>query len=444
CLSYGQVGYWALGEILKEQLGLLDSDAPEAALERLRGREILGLALGLDVAGGVHQLVARDRFQDAWTALLEELTAERPVVLVVEDLHWAEDPLLDVLEHLLATVRGQVLLIGTARPELQDRRPGLRATETIALEPLSGVASEELVAGLLGADPPAELLTVVESAEGNPFFVEEVLASLLDRGVLERSEGRWILHDQAGGLAVPDTVQAVVAARIDLLEPAEKAALQAASLIGRIFWSGPIYELLEGVEPDLRVLEERDFVRRRHGSAIEGEREYAIKHAVTREVAYASIPKAKRARLHAAFAAWLERFGGGRDEQAPLLAHHYAEAARPEDADLAWAGEDDERERLAAEAARWLERAAELALGRYDIDDAIADLHRVLELGPDRAVQARIWKTIGYADALKFDGEAFWTATQRAIELDDGRLAGELYTQLAFQTSIRMGMWKTM
>src|SRR5712692_3969546 len=101
CLSYGQVTYWALGEILKEQIGLLDSDAPEAALERLRGREILGLALGLDVSGGLHPLVARDRFQDAWTALLDELVAERPVALLVEDLHWAEAPLLDVLEHLL-------------------------------------------------------------------------------------------------------------------------------------------------------------------------------------------------------------------------------------------------------------------------------------------------------------------------------------------------------
>src|SRR5439155_22765975 len=129
------------------------------------------------------------------------------------------------------------------------------------------------------------------------------------------------------------------------LEPAEKAALHAASVIGRTFWSGPVYELAGGAAPDLRILEERDFVRQRIGSSIEGEREYVIKHAVTREVAYASIPRARRARLHAAFAAWLERFGEGRDEHAPLLAHHYAEAASPENADLAWAGQPDELER---------------------------------------------------------------------------------------------------
>src|SRR5207237_304846 len=152
------------------------------------------------------------------------------------------------------------------------------------------------------------------------------------------------------------------------------------------------YELLEGLEPDLHVLEERDFVRRRHGSAIEGEREYAIKHAVTREVAYASIPKAKRAHLHAAFAAWLERFGGGRDEHAPLLAHHFAEAARPEDADLAWAGEEAELERLRGQAVEWLRRSADLAVARYDIDEGLAYLARAVELSGDAAQQSEIWR----------------------------------------------------
>ena len=443
CLSYGQIAYWALGEILKEHLGLLDSDGPEAALDRLQEREILGLALGLDVAGGLHPLVARDRFQDAWAALLEELSAERPVALLVEDLHWAEEPLLDVLEHLLKTVRGPLLVIATARPEFQEQRPGFKATETIALDPLPADASEQLLAGLLGADPPADLLPAIAPAEGNPFFVEEVLASLLDRGLLERRNGGWVLHEHAGGLGVPDTVQAVVAARIDLLDAADKAALQAASLIGRIFWSGPVYELLEGLEPDLHVLEERDFIRRRHGSAVEGEREYAIKHAVTREVAYASIPKAKRARLHAAFAAWLERFGGGRDEHAPLLAHHYAEAVRAEDVDLAWPGEGQELERLRGLAAAWLERSVRLALGRGEVDDGLAVLRRALELCPDRASEARIWKTIGFAQALRFDGEGFWTATLKALDLADEDEAGELYSQLAFHTTTRKGMWKS-
>jgi class 3 adenylate cyclase len=446
CLSYGQVTYWALGEILKEQIGLLDSDAPEAALERLRGREILGLALGLDVARGLHPLVARDRFQDAWAVLLEELAAERPVALLVEDLHWAEDPLVEVLEQLLDSVRGPLLVIATARPELLEQRPGFGAradAATIELEPLAAEVSERLLGALLGADPPEELLPVVANAEGNPFFLEEVLGSLIDRGLLERRDEAWELHELPEGFVVPDTVQAVVAARIDLLGQAEKAALQAASLIGRVFWSGPVYELLEGLEPDLRVLEERDFVRRRHGSAIEGEREYAIKHGVTREVAYASIPKARRARLHAAFAAWLERFGGGRDEHAPLLAHHFSEAARPEDADLAWAGSEQELDRLRAQAILWLRRAAELAVGRYDIDEGLLYLHRAVGLYPEAGERAEIWRAIGRANALKFDGPAFWEAMQESLKTcEDPATCGDTYSLLAFHTATRSGMWK--
>ena len=134
--------------------------------------------------------------------------------------------------------------------------------------------------------------------------------------------------------AIPETVQAVLAARIDLLPPGEKAGLQAAAVIGRAFWPGAIRQLLGGVELDFRVLEQRDFIRRRPGSSLEGEREYVFKHALTQEVAYGSLTRRERALLHAEFAAWLEGRGGARDEDASLLAHHYAEAVRPQDAAL--------------------------------------------------------------------------------------------------------------
>src|SRR5262249_41110116 len=160
--------------------------------------------------------------------------------------------------------------------------------------------------------------------------------------------------------------------------------------------------------PDLRQLEERDFVRLRLGSSIEGEREYAFKHAVTREVAYASIPRSRRAHLHAAFADWVERFAGRLDEQAPILAHHYAQAARPQDADLAWVSEAEKLRDLRQKAIVWLRRAAGLALGRYEITEGLALLHRALELGPSRPMQSEIWHDIGRAHALKYDGEPFW------------------------------------
>lgn len=446
CLSYGAgVAYWALGEVLKEHLGLLESDLPERALERLGGREILGLALGLDVAGDLHPLAARDRFQDAWAEFLTEVVAERPAVVLVEDVHWADDQLLDLLEHVLAGVQGPLLVIATARPELVERRPGWGVRvrgELLELQPLSPQDSVRMLDELLAGGLPTELRElVVDRAEGNPFFVEELLGVLIDRGLLARRNGSWALRDLPSEFTVPDSVHAVLAARIDLLGAAEKSAIQAAAVIGRVFWAGAVYELVDD-EPDLRVLEDRDLVRRRAGSSMAGEREYAIKHALTREVAYASLPKAQRARMHAAFAAWIERKGEGRDDLASFLAHHYAEAVRPQDSDLAWAGAEAELERLRLKAFFWLERAAELALGRYEIEQTLALLHRALSLQPDEEAQARLWRSVGKANAFAFDGEAFWTAMQSSLKVCASKATcADTYSELAFQTAIRSGMW---
>jgi hypothetical protein len=444
CLAYGQgITYWALGEILKEHLGILESDPPEAVRERLGEHEVLGLALGLDVAGDLHPLAARDRLHDACVELLGGLTAERPVVMLVEDLHWAEEPLLDLLERAVRDVDGPLLVIGTARPELLETRPawgsGLRNASQLWLEPLAADQTAAMVDALLASSlPPALCAEIVDRAEGNPFFVEELLGTLIDRGVLVRRNGGWDARELPSEFELPDTVHAVVAARMDLLPAQEKAALQAAAVTGRVFWESPVIELLAGAAPDFGLLETRDFIRRRSGSTMEGEREYAIKHAVTREVAYASVPKARRARLHAAFAAWLERVGGGRDEHAPLLAHHYAQAVQPDDVDLAWAGEAAELGRLRGKAAFWLRRAGELAVGRYDLDEGLALLRRAVELEPS----AGGWQAIGRAHALRYDGEAFWTAMEKALELAAGdELRAEIYSELAFHTGARAGMW---
>jgi hypothetical protein len=257
--------------------------------------------------------------------------------------------------------------------------------------------------------------------------------------VLERRNGGWSVGELPSDFQVPDSVHAVLAARIDLLPADEKAALQAAAVIGRIFWTGPVYELVQGGRPDFGLLEERDFVRRRGGSSIAGEREYAIKHALTREVAYATLPKAKRAQLHAAFADWLERSAERHDQYAALLAYHYLEAARPEDVDLAWAGQDEQVVQLRQRGVSWARRAAELALGRYEIDEGLSLLGRALELEEDPRRQAELWQSIGLANALNFDGPPFREAMEQAIEL--GGPPAELYTELALQTVRRSGMW---
>jgi len=258
--------------------------------------------------------------------------------------------------------------------------------------------------------------------------------------VIVENESTLVGCQSASEIDVPDSVQALLAARIDLLDPADKEALQTAAVIGRVFWTGPVYELLT-VAPDFRALEERDFIRLRSGSSIPGQREYAIKHALTREVAYASLPRARRARLHAGFAAWLERFtGDSGDAYAPLLAHHYAEAVRPEDVDLAWSGAEAELARLRAKAVLWLRRAAELAVSRYEIDEGLALLQGAAALEADPRQQAEVWEAIGHANALRFDGEAFRAAMENAIELAGP--SAERYTELALQTARRSGMWQ--
>jgi class 3 adenylate cyclase/tetratricopeptide (TPR) repeat protein len=448
CLSYGDgVTYWPLAEVLREQTGMSENDPAPAVLDALGDRPILGLALGLDVAGDLHPLVARDRFQDAWVQLVGELATDRPVVLLIEDIHWAEDLLLDLLERLVADTSGPFLLLATARPEVLERRPGWGArapSAVIALEALSSGNAEAMLDGLLGGDPPEGLRDVVVGrAEGNPFFVEEVIGTLMDLGLLRREDDGWRLAELPADFAVPDTIHAVVAARMDLLEADDKEGLQAASVIGRIFWATPVYELVHGATPDLHTLEERDFIRRRSGSSIAGDREYAIKHALTREVAYGTLPKARRAHMHASFARWLEGNGLGRDEFASLLAHHYAEAARPEDVDLAWAGRDDEVVALRSSAVSWLRQAADLAVGRMEVEDAVTLLYRAVELEPDDERRADLLHAIGRASILRYDGEGFWTAMQAAMDTtNDPEIEADIEADLAFQTTIRSGMWR--
>jgi class 3 adenylate cyclase/tetratricopeptide (TPR) repeat protein len=441
CLSYGQgITYWPLLEVLKEHFGILESEPREAIAERVGERDGLAFTLGLAPPEDMHPLTVRERLHNSWVEWLGELVEERPVAILIEDLHWAELELCGLIEMLVERVRGPLLVLTTARPELIDRRPGL-AGAVIRLEAFPPAGTAELIDALLGPECPAELRSlIVERAEGNPFFVEELIATLIDRGVAARRDGGWSFGELPHGFSVPDSVQAVLAARIDLLPPAEKAALQAAAVIGRVFWTGPVCELVEGDFPDFELLEEREFIRRRAGSSIAGEREYVVKHALTREVAYESLLKAKRAPLHASFASWLERTGDGADEHAAMLAYHYAEAVRPEDLDLAWSGREEEAERLRVKALRWLERAADLSVRRYEIDEGLSLLDRALELERDPPRQADLWHRIGHANALKFDGEAFWAAIEKAIEI--GGPSADLQTELAFQSVRRYGMWK--
>ena len=446
CLAYGTgITYHPLGEILREHYALREGAALEEVEARLAGREILALALGLDVAPDIHPVDARERLHAAAVSFVEELSSACPTVVVIEDIHWAEPDLLDLLERLATDVRGPVMLVATARPEVVELRPtwglGKRNATVLWLDPLSAAAVSQLLEEKLPRLPDDLRDRLVERADGNPFFLEELVGELVDSGALVQSGDGWTVGRSDAGSAMPDTVHAVLAARIDRLPALEKAALQAGAVVGRVFWGTPVAHLLDGAEPDFGVLEERDLVTERRTTAGD-DREFVIKHALTREVAYGSIPKARRGQLHASFARWLERVSGGADERAPLLAHHYSVAANPHEADLVWAGDPEGLANVRERAAHWLSRAGRLARGRHEMEEAVELFTRAVELTDDAYVQATLWRAIGEAHALRYDGEGMRVALLRAVDgpLSDSEKA-DTYAFLAFQSSIRSAMW---
>lgn len=423
CLAYGGgSAYLPLGQIVREHLGLSDNDPSDTVRARLSGRSILGVTLGLEAPPHLHPLAVRGELQQAWGALVGELVAERPTVVLLEDLHWARPELLELLAGSLRAVPGPLLMVYTARPEVELDGDAVR------LEALSRTDAVRMVERLAPTELGPDVKTfVVDRSDGNPFFLEELLRTLADHGVTDAIPS---------GFELPDSVLALVASRIDLLPAEEKAALQAAAVVGRTFDVKSVHELV-GDRADLGVLLQRTFVRR-----VEGE--FTFVHAIMREVAYRSLTTARRARLHARLAAWLEGVAQGDEADAARLAHHYFEAVRPEDVDLAWPDNGDEVTRLQARAVRWLRRAARLSASRYEMRDAVELLERAVGLESDRHAQAEIWREIAHANALYYDGTSFAAAMENAIALGDGEATtADLYAELAFQTMTRAGMWGT-
>ena len=439
CRSYGRANtYRPLGEIVRACLDLDADDPPGVVAERLGGRDDLRPLLGLVPEAERQPWEAKTRLTQAWIALLDEMTQDGPVSVVVEDLHWAEDPLLELLAVTAREASGPLLLLGTARPELMGRTQpwtqGNANVSRVRLEPLSPDEAERMLDGLAGGLPPRVKDAILQPAEGNPFFVEEVMQSWIDRGVLRRSTNGSTAVDLPRRVDVPETVQAVIAARIDLLPALEKAALQAASVVGRTFWEGAVRELLAAATPRFGLLEDRDFVRRRRHSSLEAEREYLFKHELTRDVAYRSLPAPRRARLHASFAEWLERRDAGSGLHAALLAHHYAEAVVAESAEAAWGQDPTARAELRADAVRWSRRAGEQARDRHEMNDAAALFRQAAELELDEQARAGLWRAVASASEQAFGMDGFREALEHVIELTpEGPSRAQLYSELAYR-----------
>ena len=440
CAPHGRgVTYRPLAEILRARLGLDARDPPERVREALAAREILGVTFGLEPPPGMHPVAAREQLHRAWVELAAQLPyGGQPAVIVIEDVHWAEEPLLDLLEQIAREVPRGLLIVCAARPELLERRAqwgaGRRDFSALWLEPLAPDDAATLARDLLGDAFAGLAPLVVEHAEGNPFFLEELVSALIDDGA-----GAPLDELVASPrLPLPDSVRSVLAARMHALSPSERAGLQAASVVGRTFSTDAVLALLDGVVPSFGALVERDFLR----TPVAGRRrELGFKHALTREVAYASLPRARRARLHAAFADWLERDGGGRDEDAPLLAHHYCAAVQPDELDLAWHSEPQEAERLRLAALLWLRRAADLAVGRYALDDGLALLEGALALEWDAAGRCALLRAMGRAYALRYDVMEMWHVLEEAVDLAPGAAdTADIFSELALETVNRYGM----
>jgi len=427
---YGEeVTFSALGEIVKAEAGVLETDTGERVDRKLA--QAVGHALADDpgaagwVTGHLRLLVGAGGGQPlqaarqeeafaAWRRFLEGLAARRPLVLVVEDLHWADDALLDFLERLLDPLdparSATLLVLATARPELLERRPawgGHPAATTVGLEPLSVADTTRLLGALLahhqlpGSVGPALLARVA----GNPLFAEEYVRMLRDRGGAgpephaahdagppagrdagPPADGDGLPRAQPE-LPLPETVHAIVAARLDTLPAEDKAVLQDAAVLGRSAWVGALAAVghhdRAKLEACLERLEQREFLYRAGRSSVAGEREYLFRHVLLREVAYGQIPRAERADRHRRAAAWLESLAADRVEGRPehraaglaeLLAHHYVQALGFTRAAGRGDGELAERARLAlrnagdrvtalgvhAKAARYYAQALEL------------------------------------------------------------------------------------
>jgi class 3 adenylate cyclase/tetratricopeptide (TPR) repeat protein len=337
CLPYGDgVTFWALGEIVKAQAGIRENDTASLAAEKL-GRAVADVVPEADrrwvepslrpLVGLVSEDVAladrRTELQAGWRVFLEELAGERPLVVVIDDLQWADDGLLDFVDELVDLVEGvPLLVVCCARPELLERRPGWgggkRNALTVSLGPLTEGDVARLVESLLGRDPAdADLrANVVELAAGNPLYAEELVRMRTSGG------------DLAG---LPDTVLGIVTARVDLLPSAEKELLRDAAVMGGVVWSDGLQAVStrEPGEVDdlLRSLGRKEFLRRERQSAVAGATQHSFVHSLVRDAVYAQLPRPDRIDRHVRVARWIESLPEDRrEDRAELLAHHYVEA----------------------------------------------------------------------------------------------------------------------
>ncbi len=437
CLPYGEgVTYWAVSEMVKAQAGILDTDSAEQAAEKLA--QAVKSATGDDaswveaylrplVGLGEAAELGEDRHAEAhaaWRRFFEGLAQQRPLVLVFEDLHWADEGLLDFVDHLVEWASGVPLLVlCTGRPELLDRRPGwgggkLNAT-TLGLSPLSDADTARLVAELTGqAVLPAETQgALLSRAGGNPLYAEQYARMLAERGSVEN-------------MPLPENVQGLIAGRLDLLSAEEKTLLQDAAVIGKVFWPSALAKVgaHDSIDGPLHALERKEFVQRQQRSSVGGENEYAFRHLLVRDVAYGQIPRARRGEAHRRTAEWIESLSERADDFAEMLAHHYLAALELAEA----TGEQDAQ--LAERARGALREAGDRAASLSAFEAAARFYGRALELPSADDERADLLFRYGRAEFWRSEqggGEALEQALAHFVATGDLERAAEAESILA-------------
>jgi len=355
CLAYGDgVTLWALGEIVKAHAGIHEQDPPEVATAKIR-RSVGDVVTDASDAGwietnlrtlvglaGESELGADRRGEafSAWRHFFEAMAEQRPFVMVVEDLHWADESVLDFVDELIDWVTDvPLLVVATARPELLERRPGwgggkLNST-TLALTPLTDVETSRLIGEILarGVTAADSREVLLERAGGNPLYAEQFAELCLERGSAEQ-------------LPMPESLQGIIAARIDGLPQAEKDLLRDAAVVGKVFWTGAFTRDANQAAAILHALERKGFVRRQKRTSVAGQAEFAFAHALVRDVAYGQIARPERAAKHRRTAEWIESLGRPEDH-AEMVAHHWRSALQLSEATGSDMADLPERTRLA-------------------------------------------------------------------------------------------------
>jgi class 3 adenylate cyclase/tetratricopeptide (TPR) repeat protein len=346
CLPYGEgVTFWALGEVVKAHAGILASDSAAASADKLRDAiaavvedaaeqdwviSRLGPMVGTSSRGPA-SFVDREELFAALRRFLESVAVQRPLILVFEDVHWADTAVLEFVEYMMSwSTDSQILILCAARPELFDKNPtwagGLRNAVTLAIGPMSESETDRLITALLPRSlRTADLrATLMRRTGGNPLYAEECVR-IITEAPADHEVGQ---AERSGEVLLPDSLQALIAARLDTLSPRLKSLLQDGAVVGKSFWVGALAFMhdddVRSLTVELHALVEKEFVRPARRSSIAKEDEYLFRHALIRDVAYGQIPRADRARKHHAVATWIEQNAGDRlRDRAEHLVHHY-------------------------------------------------------------------------------------------------------------------------